>query len=125
MLSIKVIIICLIIELFFVKLYTNTRWLKACMATLAMNIASCLLGFVLIPISSLVAEVLPFNTFHWTHWLASYIFAIAINAIIESFIIKLLLKLKIKSVFKWLFVANTISILTCILFFGIELGIKM
>ncbi len=123
--SLKVIIVCLLVELFFVKFYTNIRWLNACIVTFVMNLVSALLGIILIPVSGLFAELMPFNTFHWTHWLISYMFAIAINTTLEGFTVKLILKLKFKNTFLWLFIANAISILLCVLFYGIELGVKL
>jgi len=126
MCSIKVIIVGIIIELFFVKYFTKTSWLKSSIVTLIMNAVSCLLGIILIPISGLFVELFsPYNTFHWTHWLMSYILAIVINTLIEGLIIKLALKLKIESIVLWLFIANAISILICILFYGLRLGMEM
>lgn len=126
MASIKVVIVGLITELFFVKFFTNISLLKASIITVIMNTVTCILGMLLIPISGLFVELLPpFKTFHWTHWLLDYLLAILINTVIEGFIIKLILKLKFKNVFIWLFVANAISILMCILFYGLRLGVKL
>lgn len=125
MVSLKVIIVGLLIELFFVKFFTDTSWLKSAIVTFTMNLVSTLLGIILIPISGLFAELLPFNTFHWTHWLLSYLLAIVINTLLEGLIIKLILKLKFKNIILWLFAANAISILICVLFYGLQLGVKM
>ena len=127
--SIKVIIVGLIIELFFVKFFTDTRWLKAGIVTFIMNLITCLLGVIIIPISGLLLEFImyPVNqaTFHWTHWVASYFVVIVINTLIEGLVIKLMLKKSYKKNFWWLFGANAISILICVLFYGLRLGMKM
>ena len=124
--SIKVIIIGLLIEIFFVKFFTDIRWLKAGIITVIMNFITCLLGQVFIPISGLFVELIPpHKTFHWSHWFLDYLLAIFINTIIEGFVIKFILKLKFKNIFIWLFIANAISILICILFYGLRLGIKL
>ena len=125
MVSLKVIVLGLLIELVFVKIFTNINWLKASIITIIMNGVTCLLGVVLIPISGLFVELLPTKTFHWTHWFLDYLLAILINTIIEGLIIKLILKLKLKRIFIWLFIANAISILVCILFYGLQLGVKL
>ena len=120
MLSAKVIILGLLVELLFVKFFTNTPWLKAGLITFAMNLITTLFGLILIPISGLLTEYimqpLRTGTFHWSHWLMSYLVIVLINTLIEGLIIKLTLKLKFKSIFWWLFVANTMSVLMCVLF---------
>ena len=123
--SIKVIITGLLIEVFFVKFFTDTKWLKAGIITVVMNAVTCLLGMILIPISGLFVELLPTKTFHWSHWLLDYLLAILLNTLIEGLIIKLILKLKFKNILWWLFIANAISILICILFYGLRLGVKL
>ena len=127
MASIKVIILGLIVELFFVKFFSKADWIKSAITTVVMNIASCLLGYIPILLSGLLAEVMlfGFNTFHWTHWLLSYLFAIAINTLLEGLIIKFILKLKFTDVISWLFVANVISVLLCVIFFGLRLDVRL
>ena len=129
MISMKVIIVGLIVELFFVKFFTDTRWLKACVVTFVMNLITCLLGIIITPISGLLLEFIlyPVNkaTFHWTHWFASYLAVIVINTLIEGLVVKLTLKKAYKKIFWWLFCANAISILICVLFYGLYLGEKM
>jgi hypothetical protein len=61
------------------------------------------------------------GTFHPTHWFISYIFAILSNVLIEGFTIKIILKHSLKNMFRWLFVANAISVIVCVLFHGIEM----
>lgn len=123
--SLKVIVLGLVAELLFVKFFTNTNWLKACTVTVLMNLVSSFIGYIPILFLGMFSELLPFRTFHWTHWLFAYLIAIVINTIIESIIIKLILKLKFKNIILWLFIANTISVLICILFYGLQLGVKL
>lgn len=120
--SVKVIILGLIVELLFVKFFTKTPWLKAGIVTFIMNLVSAFLGYIPILFLGIFSEILPFKTFHWTHWLLAYLIAIAINTIIEGFIIKLILKTKFKNIVWWLFIANTTSVLLCVLFYGLRLG---
>ena len=128
MLSLKVIFLGLIIELFFVKYFTKIDWKKASIITILMNLLTAILGIILIPLSGLGAEfVFEFvfhaydkfgiGTFHWSHWFVSYLLVIFINTLIEGVFIKLSLKLNLKQTFWWLFVANGISVLLCVIFY--------
>ena len=128
MLSLKVIFLGLIIELFFVKYFTKIDWKKASIITILMNLITAILGILLIPLSGLGAEfVFEFvfhaydkfgiGTFHWSHWFVSYLLVIFINTLIEGVFIKLSLKLNLKQTFWWLFVANGISVLLCVIFY--------
>ena len=128
MLSLKVIILGLIAELFFVKYFAKLNWKKASIITILMNLITTILGIILIPLSGLGAEfVFDFvfhaydkfgiGTFHWSHWLVSYLLVIFINTLIESLLIKLSLKLNLKKTFWWLFIANGISVLLCVIFY--------
>ncbi len=85
-----------------------------------MNLASATIGSVVIFIGGIGVEFLltPFNalfgigTFHWTHFVAAYIFAIIVNTLIESVITRLFTRdLKYKEIFKCLFWANAVSIM--------------
>ena len=75
MLSAKVILAGLLVELLFVKFFTNTSWAKSGLITFSMNLITCLLGVILIPFSGILIELItPFgSTFHWSHWLLSYL----------------------------------------------------
>ena len=126
MLSLKVIILGLIIETLFVKYFTETDWKKASLITILMNLITTVLGVVLIPLSGLCSELVfdfvfhaydkfGLGTFHWSHWLVSYLLVISINTCIEGLFLKLILKLKLKQIFRWLFAANAISVLLCLL----------
>ena len=56
MLSIKVILLGFIIELFFVKYFTKTDWKKALTVTVLMNLITTILGIIFIPLSGLGSE---------------------------------------------------------------------
>ena len=132
MLSLKVIIWGLIVELFFVKYFTNTDWKKASIVTILMNLITTILGIILIPLSGLSSEFIfdfvfhaydkfGIGTFHWSHWLVSYILVILINTFIEGMFINLILNFRLKQTFWWLLAANGISVLLCFLLYGISL----
>ncbi len=132
MLSIKVIFLGLIIELLFVKYFTKVDWKKASTVTILMNLITTILGIIFIPLSGLGSEfVFDFvfhaydkfgiGSFHWSHWLTSYLLVIFINTFTESLFIKLMLKLELKKTFWWLLIANSISVFICFLFYIINL----
>jgi hypothetical protein len=132
MLSIKVILLGLFIELFFVKYFTKVDWKKASIITFLMNLITTVLGMIFIPISGLGSEfVFDFvfhaydkfgiGTFHWSHWLAAYLLVILINTFIEGLFIKLTLRIKLLKTFWWLLIANSISVFLCFLFYVIDL----
>ena len=118
-----VILIGIIIELLFVKCLLKESYLKSVFITFIMNLTSTVLGVVAIPLSGIIGEFLmiPFgtSTFHPTHWIMSYIFAILSNVFVEGLTIKTIFKYSFKKIFWWLFVANAISVTICILFHGI------
>ena len=132
MLSIKIIILGLFIELFFVKYFTKAGWKKASIVTFLMNLITTILGMIFIPISGLGSEFIfdfvfhaydkfGIGTFHWSHWLASYLLVILINTLIEGLFLKLTLKIKLTKTFWWLLIANSISIFACFLFYVMNL----
>ncbi len=127
MLSLKVIILGLIIELLFVRYFTKISWKIASITAIAMNLITTVLGIILIPLFGLGAEFIfdfvfhaydkfGIGTFHWSHWLVSYVLVILINTFIECLYIKLTLKLNFKKIFCWMFLANAISVFLCFLF---------
>lgn len=128
MLSIKVILLGLIIELFFVKHFTKVNWQKALTVTFLMNLITTILGMIFIPLSGLGSEFIfdfvfhaydkfGIGTFHWSHWIAAYLLVIFINTITEGLFIKLILKIKILKTFWWLLIANAMSVFICFLFY--------
>ena len=129
MLSIKVILTGLIVELLFVKYCTRINWINASITTILMNLITCILGVALIPFSGLGVELVfdlvfhaydkfGIGSFHWSHWLVSYLLIIFINTFIECLYIKLTLKLCYRKTFWWMLVANGISVFLCFLFYG-------
>jgi len=120
-----VILIGLLIEIIFVKFFLKESYLKSVLIAFIMNLASTVLGVVVIPLNEFIGEVLmiPFGTgtFHPTHWLMSYVFAILSNVLIEGLTVKFIFKHKFMKMFWWLCVANAISVIICILFHGIEM----
>ncbi len=118
-----VILIGLLIEIIFVKFFLKETYLKSVLIAFIMNLVSTVLGVVAIPLSGFIGELLmiPFGTgtFHPTHWLMSYAFAILSNVIIEGLTVKFIFKHEFKKMFWWLCVANAISVIICILFHGI------
>jgi len=113
--SIPVIISGLLIEIGFVKYFTKVGWIKTIVVTTVMNAISATVGVILILITGLVAAVFAcFISKTWTfHWLVSYVAAILTNTILEGAIIRLMLKLSLSKNFRWLFVANAISVGIC------------
>ena len=132
MLSIKVILLGLIVELFFVKFFTKVNWKKALIVTFLMNLITTILGMIFIPLSGLGSEIVfdfvfhaydkfGIGTFHWSHWLVAYLLVILINTLIEGLFIKLTLKIKLLKTFWWLMTANAISVFVCFLFYVMSL----
>ncbi len=131
MLSLKVILLGLIVELLFVKYFTKIDWKKASFIAITMNLITTVLGIILIPLSGLGSEfVFDFvfhaydkfgiGTFHWSHWLAAYLLVILINTLIEGLFIKSMLQLKFKQIFWWLLIANAISVFLCFILYCIN-----
>ena len=120
-----VILIGLVVEIIFVKCLLKQSYLKSVLIAFVMNLTSTILGVVAIPLSGFIGEILmiPFGTgtFHPTHWLMSYVFAVFSNVLIEGFTVKIIFKHSFKKMFLWLFVANAISVIVCILFHGIAM----
>lgn len=114
-----VIIAGLIIETAAARHFLKTQWLKSFLIMLAANAISAIVGIVLIPFSGIIVELLtiPFGggTFDISHWILDYIFAILCNTCIEGLALKLIFKYKFKPNFWWLFAANALSIIICII----------
>jgi len=118
--SVWPIVIGLIIEYLFLRQYFMLSVKRAAIADIVINAASSVLGIVLIPIAGIAWEFFPgiimykaFNigTFNPGTWTATYLMAVAINAIIESMALAKIFKCKIgKKGFYILFLANVISV---------------
>ena len=113
----------LIVEIGFVKYFTKCSWLKTVLVSIAMNIASATLGNIALIFGGLGLEfiLLPVSpaTFLLSHWFLSYFLGIIINTLIEGGIIRLILKLKFKDTYKWLALANAISIIIGIIYVAV------
>ena len=110
----------LIAEIGIVKYFLKVTWIKTIWLCVLMNFVSATVGSTIIFIGGIGVEFLltPFyvlfgiGTFHWTHFVAAYIFAIIVNTLIESIITRLFTRdLKYREIFKCLFWANAVSIM--------------
>ena len=114
----------LVIELLFVKFVLKPTWVKSIVMAVGMNVASAVLGMFFIPFTGLVAALLyglmPFagGTFDWIVWGMSYILAVLSNVVIEGLFLKLVFKLEFKKNFRWILVANALSVILAILVLG-------
>ena len=114
----------LVIEVLFVKFVLKPTWVKSIVMAVGMNVASAVLGMFFIPFTGLVAALLyglmPFagGTFDWIVWGMSYILAVLSNVVIEGLFLKLVFKLEFKKNFRWILVANALSVILAILVLG-------
>jgi len=86
----------LIVEYLFVRKLTHFDIRKSILVDLSMNLVSCLLGIILIPLFGVAWEFFPgivfyklFNigTFDYGTWTATFFFAVFINALLDNFLI--------------------------------------
>lgn len=107
-------------ELPFVRFLTGFSWPRAIIANLAMNAASTAVGILLIPISGIAWEYMAYlavyrywkvGTFNPVSWLATFLLAVALNAIIEQSVLRwgFRQRLGVRG-FAWLSVANALSV---------------
>lgn len=110
MLSVWVILAGLVIEFFFVWQITELGVEKSIYADLLMNLASTVIGIILIPVFGLIV-VLPFRaTFGLAAWIATFCVTVLINTSVESLVLLRGFKQRIgKSEFCWLGLANALS----------------
>lgn len=110
----------LVIEFLFIKFFLKFSLKKSVLADLGMNICSTLIGIAAIPISGIVAEIILIplrnGTFDISHWIASYIFAVLCNVLIEGLFLKIAFKLNFKKNFLWLTAANALSVVLAAVF---------
>jgi hypothetical protein len=108
------------VELPFVRFLTGFSWPRAIIANLAMNAASTAVGILLIPISGIAWEYMAYlavyrywkvGTFNPVSWLATFLLAVALNAIIEQSVLRwgFRQRLGVRG-FAWLSVANALSV---------------
>lgn len=114
-----VMLLSIIAETAIVKWALKETYLKSASISMLMNLVSIVLGFVTLHIASLLVEVLfipfSFGTFHISHWIVNFLFIVLLNASIEGLTVKLSFKLQFKKNFKWLCLANAISLAICFL----------
>ncbi len=110
----------LVAEYLFIRHLFGFGIKKSLLADVSINAASTLLGILLIPIAGIAWEFFPgiilykvFNvgTFNPGTWVATFLMAVAINAALESLVIRWVFKTKVgKRGFWGLFLANAISV---------------
>ena len=110
LLSIWVISLSLLVEFVFLWKLLRLGAKRAILADLAMNLASAVLGFILIGFLGLIV-VLPFrSTFGMGAWTATFIVGVLINACIESLVVSKGFKADFgKKDFRLLVLANTLT----------------
>ena len=115
----------LVIEILFIKTIVKAKWGKTILMAVSMNIVSALVGLFIIPFSGLLAEfaMAPFDntTFATSHWIVSYILAVLSNVVIEGLFLKWVFKLSFKKNFKWLLIANALSVVLAIFVLGVHM----
>jgi hypothetical protein len=115
------ILIGLAIEYLFVRKLTTLSPLKVLWADIAMNGTSALLGIFLVPFAGLVWEFFPGLILHFffhsvtfdpDRWIATFFMAIAVNAIVEWFVLKRFFNQNQLSLqaFWMLYIANTLTV---------------
>ncbi len=117
-----VIAIGLVVEFFFVRMITQLPWWKCLVAALVMNLASTVLGFILIPIGSIVIGIFPGLPLEYIFrnsnfgatilpWSLTFIGAAMINATLEIFVLRLMFSQWFGKRGFWLLcAANSISV---------------
>jgi hypothetical protein len=120
LLSWWIILFGLAVELPFVRFLTGFSWQRASIADLAMNAASTIVGIVLIPISGIAWEYAAdftvyrywkVGTFNPVAWAATFLLAVALNAIIEQSVLRWGFRQWMGARgFAWLSVANALSV---------------
>jgi hypothetical protein len=108
------------VEFFFVRRLTTLSMRMCIVADLGMNTASALLGIFLLPLAGIAWEYFPgavlyevfkTGTFNPGTWAATFLFAVFINAALESLVLRFAFRQKVgKRVFWWLCVANSLSV---------------
>ena len=112
----------LVIEYLFLVKFFTFGWKKSLLVVVVMNAISSAVGIVLIPASGLIWELVigafinmiyDVGIFNPVGWGASVLFAILLNAIIESLSLRYIFKYPIhRKEFRVLFVANAFSVAT-------------
>jgi hypothetical protein len=105
----------LVIEFLFLKFLFGFDFTKAILADITMNLASTVLGILLIPIAGVLWEfvniLFHIHTFNPVTWAATFLLAVGVNAGIESLVVAKVFGAKIGQLRFWgLFVANLASV---------------
>lgn len=110
----------LVAEYIFIRYLFEFSVRKAVVVDVCMNLASTLLGILLIPAAGIAWEFFPgiilykvFNigTFNPGTWAMTFLFAVAINAALESLVIRWAFKTNVSKRGFWgLFTANVVSV---------------
>ena len=121
LLTIPIILAGLVIEFFFVRHLTGFSVKRSIVADITMNAASLLFGIVLIPLAGFAWEISvgsllwelnnQIGSFHPINLTATFILAVLINTVIEYLVLRRIFKLeKSKAAFRWLYLANALSV---------------
>lgn len=110
----------LLAELLFVRYITKLSWGRCIVADVAMNVASSVLGLILIPLVGIAWEVFPgmimykllkMGTFNPITWSATFILASVVNGSLEGLVLRFGFKQKIGKKGFWLLcLANVVSV---------------
>ena len=110
----------LVVEWPFAKWLTGYSWLGAWKPTLAMNLASALLGGFLIAVAGIAWEVFPgqlidaktgLGTFNPITWWGTFAMAVVINSIVEALVLRKWFGVPAwRRAAGWLLIANSLSV---------------
>lgn len=121
--SLPVTLAGLVVRILFVKYFTKAEWLKTIMVAFFMSLAVRVVGVYLGTFFVLSLELIFYynfgyapQTFSWSHWTLAYIITAFINTLIDYGAVKLMLELKLKNTFRWLFLANTVNMIICAIY---------
>lgn len=118
--SLQVILVGLVVEILFVKYFSKAELIKTIIVAFFMSLAVRVVGVYLGTFFVLSLEPIFYynfdyasQTFNWSRWAQAYIITAFINTLIDCGAVKLMLELKLKNTFRWLFLANTINMIIC------------
>ncbi|MFT5593924.1 MAG: hypothetical protein ACI8SR_002311 [Oceanicoccus sp.] len=112
----------LLVEYLFVRKLFQVTPQKALLATITANVASAILGILLIPLAGIAWEVFPgllfyhvlkMGTFNPVTWCATFLIACAVNVALEGLVYKKIFKFSFlfkSRMFLWFMLANTASV---------------
>jgi hypothetical protein len=119
-----IIIIGLIIEIIFIKIFTKDKILKSIIMGITINAISAIIGliltfhiiglmplFILLPFQSLLKSLFEYKYFSPVHLILFYALIIFCNTLIEGFALGKIFKKEFKKIFLWLLIANIFSVM--------------